>query len=250
MSDILARIRNIAWDFDGVKYSYHAISGLYDMCDRVCAENAMGVIKDINFETALDLGHRSYRDHGDSVGAFIELARERGLDVDAVRMELFKGYHIRLRNRLEQTHPHVMAPDQRLIQAFGAAAGDVQHGIATHSCIESWARPYLRRMEILEFFNEAALVGLDHVDFTTKAVSPRMVQECLTRMNADPRESVFVDDSLKNLERAKDIGHLKTVYAHQGKPLETLPSYVDYQTENNLTLMQELVAAKGLVLAA
>jgi FMN phosphatase YigB (HAD superfamily) len=251
MALLLERVRNLVWDFDGVKYSYDDIPGVYALCDRISAENAVEVISGLDFETALLLGQQSYAKHGDSIGEFLEWARAKGLDPEDVRMGLFRGYHSRLKNHLERHHPHVMARDEGLVAAFEAAAAHIQHGIATHSCIDNWARPFLDKAGLLKFFNQGALVGLDHVDFVTKSTSARMVQECLSRLGADPKESGFVEDSLTNLGRAKDIDpHLVTIYVHQGKPLESLPPYVDHQTENNRTLMRELVAAKGLVLEA
>lgn len=247
MTNLEKRIENLVWDFDGVHWDYAQCPGTGALCNDIAASIALKVLPGLRYKEAIALSEKSYREHSNCIGEYTEWAKDRGLDHVAVRQEIYTRYHAALFNTLVTRHPQVFQPDQKRIHAFQANSKHINHALGTHSCVTELARPMLNRLGLKPFFHDAALVDLSNVDFVAKSQGVDLVKLALLRLKAAPEKSGFVEDTLANLERAKEIdSRLTTIYINNGNPLKRLPSYVDIQAENPTSLMRSIALAKGL----
>ena len=105
--------------------------------------------------------------------------------------------------------------------------GHVEHGILTQSCLANWAQPGLVRQRRLDYFG--VFVGFAEGGFVTKSRSTRPLETVMKLMNARPEETVFIEDSLCNLKKAKELDdRILTVHICHDQQCE-IPDYVDIQ---------------------
>lgn len=166
-ADNLRGLEAIVWDYDGVHYDYATFPPL-SIFDDVRTRAALRILPSLSETEARLIGEEGYNRYGDAVHGYTLWAAANGLDVATIRESIFKGYHSDLFNHLVQDYPQHIIRDAEAVLAFQRTASHVQHGIATHSSIEHWAKPFLKRQDLLQFFNEAALIGLDDVGYARK----------------------------------------------------------------------------------
>jgi FMN phosphatase YigB (HAD superfamily) len=243
---LLLHLKAIVWDFDGVHYDYKTFPPL-NIFDDVIVTAALRVLPTLTEKQAQQIGKETYPLYGDAVHGFTLWAQENGLDVPVVREKIFKGYHHDLFNRLARDCSDRIIIDPATNEAFHRGTPLVRHGIATHSSIEYWVKPFLQRQDRLKFFNENAMIGLDDVDFARKTESILALLRSLDALGVSPGEAAFVEDSLPNLEYAHEkLPGLTKIYIHYGKPLAVLPPYVTLQVSSPKELMQILTCALSL----
>jgi len=238
-----SKIRSVIWDFDGVFYDYHQldphiIKRSFDTC---AAEAATKLLPKIDPTRAFNIASVGYKTHGGSYLGFEDIAVEHGYDREDFRRKIFEEFHIHTLKSFAQDYPHIMQSDTDLIQAFEKSA-HLRHGVATHSCRDRWLIPIMTEKKILPYFRPAALIGRLQVDMADKALEATAIISAMHALQTTPKENVFVEDTLRNLERARlDIGpDLTTAYVHYGRPLPDLPPYVDAQFETPAHLLRHL----------
>jgi FMN phosphatase YigB (HAD superfamily) len=246
MTQALLNVKAIVWDYDGVYYDYATFPPLkiFDDVRTIAARKILPVLSE---EEARRIGEEGYELYGDAVHNYMLWAQANGHDAEDVRAKIFKGYHRDLFNHLVQAYPQNITRDAEAVEAFRRCANEVQHGLATHSCIEFWARPYLARQDFLQFFNEKALIGLDDVGYARKTESALAIIRALEPLNVPPHKAAFAEDTLDNLKYAHaNLPGLTTIFIHYGKPLKTLPPYVTMQAHDPKSVMKAIALTRGL----
>lgn len=221
---------NIIWDIGNVLYPFSRVTeGYYYLCNDAHVELALEFFPMLSREEAQYLVGECYKTHHDCYGAFIPVMIYYRLDLEETRLRLFKRHYARLFELLMEHCPDVFGDTTDLIDAFRGIRGRVRHGILSQCCMESFGTPALEKLGILPYFEPNAILGLEQVGFVKKAESTKPLRAVLELMGAEPEDTCFVEDTLSNLERASEIKGLRCIYINQGKPLDTLPSFVTSQ---------------------
>lgn len=219
------------WDIDGALYNYHRLpnGGFDKLCDEVNAQAACELLPHLSHVEGLRLSAECFERFHDCYGAFMPLAVQSGFNDEQFRLRLFKRYHALLFDTLTTRHPDFFHDDAPTTAAFHKSGRDIKHGTLSHSCMEGWGMRILDRLGILPFFEPQALLGLDQYGFTRKFESTAPVKLVLKRLKADPAQTFFIEDSIRNLEPAAEIKGLRLIYIHNNKPLDNLPPFVSHQ---------------------
>lgn len=218
---------SIIWDIGNVLYPYSRVTEeYYALCRDALADIALEVFPVLSMEEAQYLVDECYKTHHDCYGAFIPVIVHYGLNLEETRLQLFKRHYATLYELLMIQCPDIFGDTTELVDAFCGISGSVKHGILSQCCMESFGIPVLAALGILPFFEPQAILGLDQVDFVKKAESSKPLRVALELLDADPKHTYFVEDTLSNLERASEIKGLHGIYIHHGKPLEKLPPFV------------------------
>lgn len=221
---------NIIWDIGNVLYPYSRVTEeYYALCHEAHVEIALEFFPMLSREEAQYLVDECYKTFHDCYGAFIPVMIHYGLDLEETRFRMFKKHYAKLYELLIKHCPDIFSDTTELVDAFRGTGGRVRHGILTQCCMESFGTPVLEKLGISPFFEPKAILGLDQVGFVKKAESTKPLRVALDRMDADPEDTCFVEDTLSNLERASEIKGLRCIYINHGKPLETVPSFVSNQ---------------------
>lgn len=107
----------------------------------------------------------------------------------------------------------------------------------------SWAHRVLKHLGLDDIFSDEWIIAKEDYDFQSKCESFLPFEMGLARLGADKQQSIVVEDTVKNLKIAKDMG-LKTAVFHHGKPPVPSPDYIDYSYDNVLEFFDALSAAK------
>lgn len=242
----LNQIKAVIFDVDGVFYDPRSVPDMEPIFRNTIALTASSLSSGLlSYKDAYAIATESYRIHGYSTEGFNKWAVQNGHNAELLRLEIFKTYHPLVLDKVRQRYPEVLSPDPKKITSFRSSAQiGIVHGVVTHGCIDGWVTPLFSGQGILPFFNQAAMLGLDQYDFTPKHEATNGIQKCATILGVDLSDSAFVEDTLRNLETAKNNHpELTTVYIHHGSPLRVLPSYVDYQFDTVADFKRALVAS-------
>ncbi len=216
-------------DLDGGK-----ITNIYDFFAETKIRVVRHLLPQLTDDKIREIGLKSYKETGDGLLLFTDKAIELGVitDDDAApfRKNLFHEFHRIGTASLQVLAPRIFTPCQTTNNAFERLRGHVQHGLLTQSCFHNWAEPILRAQEKLDFFEPSALMDFADMGFVTKEQSYEPLAELMRRLNAHPEDMVFIDDSLPNLDKAKELdSRILTVYVCGDLPLDHLPRYIDIQ---------------------
>lgn len=241
MTDLrLRHLRAVIWDIDGVKYNPADCPGLASLWNEAVGKSACAMIPGLDLAEACAISTISFKRYGSSIVGFKDKAGQAGVDMRHFRDFVFNDSQKNLFQTMTARFPAVFRPEPTLIDAFQACAlRGVQHGVATQSSIRQWAGPLLAAQGLLPFFNNTAMVGWDDVAYLNKAQNALAVRTSLKAIGANPACAAFIEDTPRNLERAKIDIHpdLFTVYVHKGLPLDPQPDYVDLQVRDNRDFM-------------
>ncbi len=230
----LSAIALCAFDLDGTLYKYTPayIEALNKVQGKIVSALSKGALSEAEAEA---LCVRSYREHATPWHLPEEVLKRAGIEgVD--KHVLHAAYHAGI--VIDHIEP---LPDLRA--AFGrAAAAGVQSAVATHSHIV-FAERMLDRLNIRDAFDAGHIVTLEQVGHRMKHEDEAMFLETMRRTGVAAPGILFIEDTLPNLEKAKQTG-LKTAYIHWGEPLKALPVYVDIQAETPALLLDLVTAAK------
>ncbi len=183
------------------------------------------------------IGHKSYKETGDGLLLFTDKALDLGVishsEAPDFRKNLFHEWHRIGTMRLHIRAPETFTPDHRTNGAFERLDGRVRHGLLTQSCLRYWSGPQLDAQDKRRFFDPDALMDFVDMGFVTKAQSYAPLAKLMSKMGARPEHTVFIEDSLANLERAKELDpRILTVYVCGNLPLDHVPGYVDIQVRH------------------
>lgn len=161
---------------------------------------------------------------------WLDLLVQRGLDV-----EKFMGpYHERLDHLLIQPYP-------QLTEQFNSLAGQADHVVLTHSNGE-WAHRTIKHIGLHQHLPEARVLSWEKYK-AWKSVSTTGFEKAAALLQAEPREIIFSDDSVRNLKTAKDMG-MTTVWVSHGRNVPAgAAAHIDHCVENITVFLEERIEA-------
>lgn len=227
-------------DHDGVHYRYLDNPDYISFLSDAKGEAASALLSGLTREQASIINTEYYAKYHDGSRGFYELAVRQGHTLEDFRLKLHHEYHRVAYQRMKKEYPDWIRPCAETREYMQQLSGHIRHAILTQGCPENWAKPNLAHIGILQHFE--VFLGSQDTDFLLKSESTRPIELALEAMNAKPYESVFIEDTLKNLAKAKErFPDLCTVYICDDKPLETLPDYVDIQVDTFKRLKQAVM---------
>lgn len=168
--------------------------------------------------------------------------RERHLSID-IFVNDYKVPDQELHFLLNKYQDHSAIKDVDGTENFFALLnGAHPHAIITHAS-RVWANAVLDRLRIRQWFADHAVFGYEDYGFESKATSRRPFEQALTAINMNASDTMFVEDTAKNLAQAHAMG-MTTVYLHHGRPVNDLPDYVDETYENLADLIRNRLSGQ------
>lgn len=233
---ILTADRNVfIHDFDGVHYDYDLYKPtIYAFCDPIKGEVGRMLLPFLSETRAPKIGHQSYHRTGDGLSYFVKIAGKMGLDVTDFAGKISAEYHKLQRIRSMEMFPHIFAPCENTNAVLDRLAEtDIRHGLLTQSCLVNWAVPQLTELGRIKFFEPTALLGFAEVGYVTKKESVEPLRTAMTRLDAKPENTVFIEDNLDNIETSKKLDErILTVHISHEKTFKSLPDSVDLSVKN------------------
>lgn len=150
---------------------------------------------------------------------WLDILVENGLDTD----QFMAAYHQRLDHK-------VITPYPTLTQKFNELNGHADHVVLTHSNAD-WAGRAIDHIALRPWLPEERVLSWEHYK-EWKSSSTKGFEMAAQLLQADPKDIVFADDSLRNLKIAKSMG-MTTVWTSHGRvmPAEHARN-VDHAVEN------------------
>ncbi len=217
----------IVWDLDNTLY--RETPEFHDLMDSITAE---AVIEDLHLplkmEEAKAMVTESYRTYRDGGEIFV---RKYGVSPK----EIFEAYHKR-----KEQHLAPIVPYEGLLEKLKSLqCPQYIFSTSSHDACEA----ILKHLGLLEFFAEHFYSVEDFDAYKKNETADIYIKFC-TKINIEPQNCLFVDDSYSNLEYAKKAG-MQTIRLCHGKPNDMATEYIDYAADNIdecLTLLSLLCA--------
>ncbi len=217
----------IVWDLDNTLY--RETPEFHDLMDYITAE---AVIEDLHLplkmEEAKAMVTESYRTYRDGGEIFV---RKYGVSPK----EIFEAYHKR-----KEQHLAPIVPYEGLLEKLKSLqCPQYIFSTSSHDACEA----ILKHLGLLEFFAEHFYSVEDFDAYKKNETADIYIKFC-TKINIEPQNCLFVDDSYSNLEYAKKAG-MQTIRLCHGKPNDMATEYIDYAADNIdecLTLLSLLCA--------
>lgn len=245
MKQILTTDRTVfIHDFDGVHYPGNVVQDMRAFLAKPKAEAAAKLLPDLAYDDAFQMGIASFLETHDGQLYYAHHAEKLGMDVPQFRRDFHTLFHILAQKYMEQEYSHLFADDSELNQLFADTRGYVRHGILTQSCVTGWATPFLTMLGRLDYFDMDCRLGFVECNFETKAKSTRPLEKAISSMKVAPEHVVFIEDTLANIERAKDLDpRILTVHIHHGDhDGKDIPDYVDLSYNTLMPLLRSVHA--------
>lgn len=217
----------IVWDLDNTLY--RETPEFHDLMDSITAE---AVIEDLHLplkmEEAKAMVTESYRTYRDGGEIFV---RKYGVSPK----EIFEAYHKR-----KEQHLAPIVPYEGLLEKLkNLQCPQYIFSTSSHDACEA----ILKHLGLLEFFAEHFYSVEDFDAYKKNETADIYIKFC-AKINIEPQNCLFVDDSYSNLEYAKKAG-MQTIRLCHGKPNDMATEYIDYAADNIdecLTLLSLLCA--------
>lgn len=228
-------------DWDGVHHTYgqpHGkIKNIYEFYADTKVMVVSAFLPQLSPGDIRQIGHKSYKETGDGLLLFTDKALDLGVighrEAPDFRKNLFHDFNRIGTMRLQILAQEIFIPDHKTNAAFERLDGKVRHGLLTQSCLRYWSGPQLDAQDKRRFFEPDALMDFADMRFVPKAQSYAPLAKLMSKMGARPEQTVFIEDSLANLERAKELDpRILTVYVCGDLPLDKVPGYVDIQVRH------------------
>lgn len=232
----------VIWDFDGVLYSYHKLPR--ERMDKeffdANARGAMDVIPELTKEEALQIGADTFLEFHDTVTGFIPYGEKQGKNPIEFKTELLIAQLKWSYKNISENIPELIEPCAETNDLFESLQQYVSHAMVTHSNAQYWARPVSNNLGVEHYFDH--ILGYDDFHFKSKGESAYAVEMALDKLDATPKEAIFVEDQLRHLSVAKEEHpDLFTVFIEGAEPI-VQPEYVDLMVKrpkNFLTMLLE-----------
>lgn len=218
-------------DFDNVHWPYNALPNVYDFYAEMKVLVVKPVLPHLSDDEIKTIGTRSYHETGDGLLLFSDYARQLGMDYEEARSLLHSEFHRVAYEHLKQRAPSIFTPCEKTNAAMAQTMPFIHHVVLSQAHKEYWIEPMATSQNKLPFFK--SVIDFAGMGFTTKLMSPEPVARTMKHMTARPEQTVFIEDSLHNLEQAKKLDRrILTVYVYHDIPLSLLPAYVDMQVSS------------------
>ncbi len=224
-------------DHDGVHYRYGDNPDYINFLGQVKAQAVNGLLPELDVETAYRLNQEFYYACGDGSRGFYDMAVQKGHSIEEFRLKLHHEYHRVAFQRMKEEWPDWVKPCPETQQFMQRLSGHVRHIILSQGCPENFIKPNLETMGLLHHFEH--VLGYAEFNFEQKAESAFGIGMAMDMMKANPRNCVFIEDTIKNIAKAKErYPDLCTVYICDNKPLDVVPDCVDIQVDTFRRLKQ------------
>lgn len=204
----------IVWDLDNTLY--RETPEFHNLLDEITARAA---IEDLNIpldiKTAKDIVTDSYRKYRDGGEIFI---RQYGISPK----EMFDAYHKRKEMNLALIKPYTGFSDKIKELPYP------QYILSTSSFNTCTA--ILKHIGLYDFFI-GRYYSVEQFDCYKKNESPDVYLKFCEKINLQPKDCVFIDDSYSNLEFAKKAG-MFTIRLCHGKQNDKNTEYIDMAADN------------------
>jgi phosphoglycolate phosphatase-like HAD superfamily hydrolase len=243
LSDLGQRICGV-WDLDNTLYKDARADGtrISDYFIESFIVTAQALMPGLSEEAIVHRMNESYRRCGMSSGGFADLAADHGHTPDVLREALHSRTSRRWFRTVTGLYPDHFQPCPETVGLFERLSDRMRHGCLSHSCTEHWVGPVIEALGLKGFFRE--VMGAGAYGFHSKQLSTIPLETMLECLEAEPREGFFAEDSLANLERAKDLDpRIFNIMVHHGAPPNPLPSYVDLALDNHVVVLRALEEA-------
>ena len=209
------------FDLDGCLYNDRSLpdGGFYKLCDEANALSACAIFPELRYEQALKLAALSFERHHDCYGAFLSYAEAEGHDPMEARRRIFRNYHATLFNLLDERHPSFFDHTAATAEAFErTSGGPFANAILSHSCMEGWGQPVLKKMGLLQYFEPHLLFGMDDYGFARKFESPEPMRRMIEASRTPGDRIVFLEDSWRNTQPAFRQFGVQVALVHYDSP--------------------------------
>lgn len=225
---MLSNIRYILWDLDGTLYRFE--EDFLVACNLAAARAAVHLGVPLRMDEAIEFAWKSHAQTGQSILHFLR-------DYDITPADMHECYHgfidEKIINAAEQVSDRLMIMSEDM---------GLSHVIITHAS-RSWAHRVLKHLGLDHIFSDERIIAKEDYEFQSKCESNLPFEMGLERLSADKAQSIVIEDTIKNLKTAKELG-LATAVFHHGQPPEPCPDYIDYSYNNVLEFFDALIAAK------
>ncbi len=237
----LQKLEAILWDFDGVFYK--ATSDLFPLFDKANSIAASNAIPSLSFEEAHKITYPAFRKYKDNVRGFLHLAENDNLDKDQLRSNIFTKMYEYLFEKTINDFPALFSPNKEVIKNLDTLSNKVKHCIISQSCAEHWVIPALKKLKVYDFLNKEHIFGLNHFKWEGKSENPTAILLGMKTLGSTPDTTAFVEDSLENLQMAKDsCKNITTVWISE----ETeKPDCVDIVIKSQAEFLDLVIKAKS-----
>lgn len=224
-------------DHDGVHYRYLDHPDYMTFMSDAKAVAASRILAGIDIAEASRINTEFYYACGDGSRGFYEMAVAQGISIEDFRLRQHLEYHRIIYERVQAEHPNWIRACADTQSFMAELKGVTRHALLTQASVDLWAKPNLQKMGLLEHFE--VFIGYEEAGFEIKSESARPIEMAIEAMNAAPEQCVFIEDSPKNLKKAKErFPNLCTVYICDDKPLDIVPHYIDIQVDSFKRLKQ------------
>lgn len=201
----LSHINHLCWDYDGVKYKYEEFktTEIFQICNHSAALTATSLVQDLKYEAAYNLAVQSYRNHSDCISAFIPHFEKAGLSAMEARELMHDQYHQQLFEIICEDHPHVIAACPIANALYASVPDHITHSILSHGSKEHFIIPFLESNGRIVHFNQDYIFDLKAINYQNKHLGPGAINLVMNKVGAQPHETAFIEDSVKNLQVAK-----------------------------------------------
>lgn len=226
---ILENINTIIWDLDNTLYPYteEQIEGWHAACVHAAID--MGV--PVAFEEGMQIARDAFLMHNFSSAFFKQ------------RYELCdRTFHKKMNSYARAEILPICELTPRLFKSLP----HVRHVLLTHASRE-WGERALTHLGLRCYFEEGHILGLEDYDFQHKHDNNTGLQKALDIVGGRAQETIFAEDTLKNLEQGKEEG-VYTAYIHHGmfcSENDNKPDFVDLTYDKAHELLRDIVRAQS-----
>jgi len=221
-------------DFDGVHLAYAAVPQIHQQFAIFAQDSALKISKERGIitdrATVKAILDRTFKERGNPSYAISEITGDESFDLQA---SFNRARHAKLFDWIKEHYPHACEIDQERIQYFEQLEiFGIQHGLLTAGEYDAWAKRFLEATNVLKFFKTSCLLDFRDVAGDSKAENSNPMQVAMHCLQVNPKQIVFIEDSLKNFEAIKrDYPDILTVLVNNEEDLTSHPD-VDMQFQD------------------
>lgn len=229
-------------DYDGVHYRFADHPDPAAFFAACAIQTLRETFSGVSDDDIARIYRFSIQEHGIGHVGFFEIAQQRGISVDEFSGFFSREFHNTVYESMQSNFPQWATKNPQAVRCFRLLKGHVKHGLLTMGDVEVWAEKVLGHKGIIEFFDPNCLLGFEECKRYMKSKSDYPLGLAMEKLEVEPEQTVFVEDSIANLEMAKraypDIFTVLVGARHLHSDFDC----VDMQVPNLLSFLQESVA--------
>ncbi len=230
-------------DYDGVHYRFS------DHPDprAFFADCAVKTIKEIMPDMPSNEIAATYRssivNYGIGHTGFLKMAEDAGICSEEFIGYFSRKFHANTHMKMSNEFPRWVAQEADILKKFKALDGHVNHGLLTMGDVEEWAGKGLSRKGLIGFFDDDCLLGFEECGRHSKRHSTAPIELAMNRLNAEPCQVVFIEDSPLNLQVAKEAHREIYTVLIDREDRHSMADFVDFKTQSLSRFLHHAVQA-------